>query len=315
MKRTIQTSKPGYVVGIEFDHRSIRAARLSSDGRGGFAVSALEEQAGEYGEDVPLMEGLRQVKTRLGGGLREPVISCLAGKQVFATQMGFRRLTGDEMEQALRLELRKIVHFEVATSALDYEVHEDGNDSTAGECEVTVALASNTVLSRHMSLLDRAGLRPTALDVLPLAVANALWAWKEGSPADAPSVALHVGPLVSTIVIDGEYSPFFNRSIPFAAEEVFGEQANPADGARRIQALADEVARSLNYYEKNFGVGGFQELALLGDRLDGPGLADALKRQTGMRLERMDLAGKLGGTRANGAGRFDLAIALALRGD
>jgi len=311
VKRAIQISKPGYSVGIEYDIARIRAARVSSDGRGGFAVSAVEEQTGHFAEDAELIEGLRQLKNKLGAGVRDTIVSCVSGKQVFATQMGFRRLAGEEMEQALRLELRKIVHFEVATSALDFETL-GGEDETIGsECQVVVALAANSILTKQMSALDRAGLRPAALDVLPLSVANALWAWKDGGGMQTPTVALHVGPQVSTLVIDGEYSPFFNRSIPFAPEE----GAEPMERAKRLQTLAEEVSRSLAFYEKSSGVGGFQELVFLGESVDQAGLVEAIQSRTGLRALRMDLVSKLGGAKPGQAGKFDLAVALAIRGD
>jgi Tfp pilus assembly PilM family ATPase len=159
-KRSIQTSNPGYYTGIEFDAHTLRAARVSSDGRGGFSIAALEEASGDYSEDANLIESLRQLKGRLGFAQRDTIVTCLSGKQVFAAQLDFRRLSGEEMEQALRLELRKMVHFEVATSTLDYEILEDEEGSTSGHCRVMTALAANSLLSRQMAVLDKAGLRP-----------------------------------------------------------------------------------------------------------------------------------------------------------
>jgi Tfp pilus assembly PilM family ATPase len=316
VKRSIQTSAPGYFVGIEFDAKVIRAARLSSDGRGSFAVSALEEQMGNFSDDAILIESLKQVKARLGVGVRDHVSSCLAGKQVFAAQMDFRRLSGAEMEQAMRLELRKIVHFEVATSSLDFEILEETGDSSQGKCQVVLALAANAVLTRHMRIMERANLRPAALDVLPLTIVNALWAWRGPDGMEVPCIAMHVGPQVSTVVIDGEFSPFFNRSIPFAVDEAIGKEIPLQERSKRLHSLADEVARSLAFHEKSSGIGGFRDLVLLGDHLEDAEFADAIKRRTGLETVRMDLAAKLGGAKdGERTGRFDLAVALALRGD
>jgi Tfp pilus assembly PilM family ATPase len=315
VKRSIQTSKPGYSLGIENDHLAIRAARLSSDGRGGFAVDRLEEVRGDFSEDAGLIEGFRKVKALLGVGARDSVITCLTGKQVFATQLPFRKLGPEEMEQALRLELRKTVHFEVATSTLDYEIIEEDGDSNGGVVQIIVALASNSVLTRQLKLLEKAGMRATAVDVLPVAVGNALWSWKRGRDGDHPSVALHIGPQISTIVIDGEHSAFFNRNIYFAAEDVFSATASPGDREKRMQSLADEVSRSLLFYEKNSGVSGFQEILLLGEYLDGENLTAQLQRVTGLRIMKMDLPQSLGSVRESHPGRFDLAVALALRGE
>jgi Tfp pilus assembly PilM family ATPase len=316
MKRSIQTSKPGFIYGIEHDHRAIRAARLSMDGRGGFAIEKLEEVKGDYAEDLGLLDGFRAMRSAMGIGSRDSVVACLSGKQVFATQLAFRKLGTEEMEQALRLELRKTVHFEVATSTLDYEIlDEDGGGSTGSETQVMVALASNALLNRHLKLLEKAGLKAIAVDVLPVAMANALWAWKGGEEGDQPLVALHIGPQVSNIVVDAEHSPFFNRNVYFAAEDVFAPEASAGDREKRMRSLADEISRSLIFYEKNSQVSGFQEILLLGEYLEQEQLLEQIQKTTGLPLKKMDLAAKLGSVRDPAPGRFDLAIALALRGE
>ncbi|MEO6096784.1 MAG: pilus assembly protein PilM [Fibrobacteria bacterium] len=315
VKRSIQTSNPGVTVGIEYDHLAIRAALLNTDGRGAFSVAKVVEIRGEYGEDRNLLEGFRQVKAKLGLSGRDSVVTCLSGKQVFATQLPFRRLGKEEMEQALRLELRKTVHFEVATSTLDYQILGEDDGSNGGAAQVLVALAATALLNRQLGLLEKAGLKVMAVDVLPVAIANTLWAWKAGGESHHPLIAVHIGPQVSTIVIDGEYSPFFTRNVYFAAEDVFAPNANPVDREKRIQALAEEVSRSVIFYEKNSEVTGFQEVLLLGDHLEGAALMDKLQRQTGLPVQAMDLAGKTGMLRESQPGRFDLAVSLALRGE
>src|SRR5437868_4604895 len=89
-------TKPGFTVGLEYDHLSIRGARLSSDGKGQFAVSHIEEIKGDFAEDSGLIDGLRQVKEKLGMAQRDTVVACLSGKQVFSTQLAFRNLPREE---------------------------------------------------------------------------------------------------------------------------------------------------------------------------------------------------------------------------
>jgi Tfp pilus assembly PilM family ATPase len=314
-KRTIQTSRPGRIIGIEHDHLSIRCAQLTTDGRDGFSIDRLEELKGDFASDSGLLEGYRALRNTLGIGARDPVVTCLAGKQVFAAELEFRKLGGDEMEQALRLELRKTVHFEVATSTLDFQILDDALSGTGSMVQVLVALAANSVLKRETGLLERAGMKAMAVDVLPIAIANSLWAYQGEREGNAPWVGLHVGPQISTIVIDSEHYPFFNRNIYFAAEEAFGPNANPADREKRIQQLADEVSRSLLFYEKNSQASGFQEILLLGDYLESDAIAERVQRICGLAVRKMDLPGKLGPGRQSVPGRFDLAVGLALRGE
>lgn len=296
------------------DHLSIRAAQLRVDGRGGASIERLEEIRGNFAEDGDLLQGLRQLKDKLGSNQKVSVVSCLSGKQVFASQLEFRHLPPEEMEQALRLELRKTVHFEVATSVLDYQFLSD-EDGIGGTAQIVVALAANSLLTRQTSLLEKAGIKPSAVDVLPLAVSNAMWAVKGSEPGSSPMVALHIGPQISTVVIDGEESQFFNRTIYFAAEDMFAETANPKDREKRLKDLAQEVARSLAYYEKGTFSSSIREIVLLGEYLDQPGISEHLRVDAGITSSRMNLASQLGYSGNVEAGRFDLAIALALRGD
>jgi Tfp pilus assembly PilM family ATPase len=312
-KRSLKSNFAGNCVGLEHDHLRIRGVRAAADGKGGWIVSRLEEVQGDFAEDAGLIEGYKVIKDKLGIGARDNVVACVGGKQVFAAQLPFRKLPKEEMEQALRLELRKSMHFEVATAALDYQVLKIGDSRAEGEAvQVLVALVGGGLLPRHLKVLEKAGIKPAAVDVLPAAVSNAVWAWMD-KPRENPQVAVHVGPLVSTIVIDGLRSPFFNRNVYFSADEVFGKDPMAAQGDRRLAALADEVARSLAFYEKSAFASGITEILLLGDYLEGTPLADQLRRLTGIPVKRMDIPKRFNVEGAE-AGRFDLALALAMRG-
>lgn len=303
--------RTGHAVGLEFDHLAIRAARLVLNVGSAHAVENLVDVAGDFTTDDGLVDGLRQVRDRLKLTPREPLGTCLAGKQVSVSQIPFRRLAREEMEPALRLEARKHVPFDVAGAALDYQVL-DGAPEGSQSIDVLVALAGAGILAQHLKVLERAGLNPSVVDVLPVAVGNALWNWVDPFRQDAHHVALHIGPQVSTIVIDGARSPYFNRYVYFAAEDCVGREPEGAESERRVQSLVDEVSRSLAFYESSAGARGFQEISLLGEYLDIPFLEERLRRQTGLTIRKMDMPRRLGYQHNIPEGRFDLAIALAL---
>lgn len=310
--QTAKHSKPGFSVGLEFDHLAIRAVRLAGDGRGGFSVDGMADVTGNFAEDADLVDGLRQVKERLKISAKDVLATCLSGKQVSVSQITFRRLPPEEMEQALRLEMRKSVPFEIAGSTLDYQILGDAEAQTE-TVQVLVAVAGSGMLGRQLKVLEKAGLTPFTVDVLPVAAGNALWTAVGAPKSDSPHVAVHLGPQISTIVIDGAKSPFFNRYVYFAAEDFVGKEPGSADMEKRIHSLAEEVARSLSFYEKSTFATGFQEVLLLGEYLDTPSLSDKLRRQTGLGVRKMDIPKKLGMTHEMPLGRFDLAAALALR--
>lgn len=301
-----------YAVGIEFDHLAVRAARIAIDGSSGYAVEGLADVSGDFSEDDALIEGMRQVKDRLRIGLRDSLSTCIGGKQVSATQIPFRKLAPEEMESALRLEMRKTVPFEIAGATLDYQVLGDG-EAQSDTVQVLVAMAAAGMVGRQLGLLEKAGLTPSFVDVLPVAAGNALWSWVGLPKNDNPFVAVHVGPQTSTIVVDGARSPFFNRYVYFAAEDFAGADPGSPDLEKRLRSLAEEITRSVSFYEKSTFAGGFQEVLLLGEYLDTPGLPETIRRITGLPARRMDIPRKLGHAHDQPPGRFDLALALALR--
>lgn len=310
--RKKSSGRPGYSVGLEFDHLAIRAAKLGTDGNGGWKVEDLADVTGNFAEDADLIEGLRQLKDRLRIASRDGLATCLTGKQVSASQITFRNLPAEEMSQALRLEMRKSVPFDIAGSTLDYQVLNEAA-AQAETVQVLVALAGAGLLSRQLNVLEKAGLSPSVVDVLPISAGNALWNWVGQPKNDAPVAAVHIGPQISTIVIDGPKSPFFYRYVYFAAEDFVGKETGTNELDKRIHSLAEEVARSLAFYEKSALAGGFQEICLMGEYLDTPLLTEKLRRTTGLGLRKMDLAKKMGHEHAMPAGRFDLAVSLALR--
>ncbi len=311
-KIATRQARAGTVAGIEYNHLGIRAARVELDGKGGFQIRRLEEALGDYAEDGNLTLGLREIKDRLGLGSKDYLVSCLGGKQVYAAQIPFRNLAPEEMESALRIEMRKAVPFEVAGSALDYQFLDEGGDD-GEKRQVLVAMASENHLSQHLNTLEKAGMKPGAVDVLPVAVANALWMWQQKTRRDRPMVALHIGPQISTIVIDGARSPFFNRNIYFAAEDILTPAA-PADSERKLQSLGDEIARSLAFYESSNATGGFDSFLLIGEYAESS-VGDFLKRRIGLPVMRADLAGRGGFEPKAPPGRFDLAISMCLQGE
>lgn len=306
------TAKPGTLIGLEFDHLSIRAARLSTDGKGNHTIESLLDVTGNFAEDADLNGGLKQIRDQLRIGPKDQLASCLSGKQVSVSQITFRDLPAEEMEQALKLEMRKSIPFEIAGATIDFQVLESAAPKSE-TVQVLVAIAGAGLLSRHLNVLDKSGLAPTVVDVLPLAAGNALWSWVGSPKNDAPHVAVHIGPQISTIVIDGAKTPFFNRYVYFAAEDFVGRESGSTDLDKRVQSLCEEIARSLAFYEKSTFATGFQEIALMGEYLDTTNLVERLRRQTGLGVRRVDLAKKLGFDHDKPAGRFDLAVALAMR--
>jgi Tfp pilus assembly PilM family ATPase len=308
-------------IGIDYDTTSIRAAKLTgARSQTGYSCSnaAVAEVKGDFQKDEPLVADLCKIRERMAPGLGDAVVSYVSGKQVFVAQIPFRKLPESEMVNALRLEIRKNLPFEAAGAAIDYQVVE-GEGGKEAEHQVIVTAVANTVLNRHLRLMEKAGLKPQVVDTLPLAVANAFWANRHETDIGLAHVVMHVGPTTTTLAIDGNMCPFFYRSIYFSAAEIFakteGDPLSERERQRRIEAFGDEIVRSLSYYEKNHEGTTFSGVYLLGDFLSVPSVQEVIRERTALPIERINLAAELGAEMEVEAGKFDLALALAMRAE
>lgn len=302
--------------GIEFDTYAVRGVRMTHGAASGYQIDSLVEERGDFTQDAALLDALRKVKSRLSIGGRDPVCTLLSGKQVWAGEVQFRPLAEDELLSALKLEVRKNLHFEASGASIDYQLISEPEEGQEIANYLVVA-AHNNLIQRQVGLLERVGMKVSVVEVLPAVVGNALWAQVGNKKTDAAHVALHFGPQVCTVCIDGEKSPFFNRSIYFAAEEVYGqaEQLSERDRDRRLTILGEEITRTLAYYEKNSQVPGFGTLVLFGDFAAEPGLPELAQKATGIKPTACDLVGRFGYHAPADAAKYALALALSLRED
>ena len=112
MAKTLITS-----IGIEFDTMSIRAAKLNlvkSGSKTSVKVMGLSELYGDFSNDDNISGGMKKIKDKSSVTASDRVVTCLAGKQVYVAQMPFKKLADDEMKNALRIEIKKSLPFEVA---------------------------------------------------------------------------------------------------------------------------------------------------------------------------------------------------------
>lgn len=310
-------AKKHTTIGIEYDRGGIRGAKLVSEeihGEWLSAVEAVEEVRGRFDDESALIEGLVSIRRELEAGSADSIVSCVGGKQVYVVQMPFRRLADEETRRALRFELRKKVPFEVAGSTIDFQALRTAQK--AGEnSELLVTVVANALLHHHLKVMEKAGMRPDMVDVLPAAAVNAARGAKpETAGGKSTAVIVHIGPEATTLVFHGE-GPFFTRSFFFDAAGI--SDADPAtlasgDTRESLSAFGQELLRSLSYYEKTYRIADLGELMVMGDYVAHP----EIRRQ----VEGVGLPVRFGAPLPEGSGTkippgtFDMAIGLAARG-
>jgi Tfp pilus assembly PilM family ATPase len=305
-------------IGIEFDAKSIRAAKLTGFRHGRevkYSIERLEEVAGDFPSDIALVAGVRAAGEKVGAKPSDTVVTCTGGRQVFMTQVKQKELPRAEMKKALRNEIRKNLAFDSAASSIDYQIMESKSVDKGSFPLVTVTAVARAAVERQVDLLGKAGLRPSVVDVLPAAVCNAFWVGRSVGESRNAAVMLHLSPDTGTLVIDGGRASFFTRNISFAAAAVFGDAPAPqADRAQQLEILTDEFRRSLSYYSSTYGIGDFDYLYLVGTWAQNEELRSLFRDTLGFSLDAATLLERMNSAAKAPAGKFDVAIALAIRG-
>jgi Tfp pilus assembly PilM family ATPase len=306
-------------IGIEYDSLGIRAAKMNqfkSQAGVGYTLAKLEEVSGSFAKDEDLIAGLRKIRDKMSIGGDDQVVSCVSGKQVYVAQIAFRRLPHEEMINALRFEIRKNLPFEVAGSAIDYQILPD-TEKKSELVQVVVTAVANILLNRQLRCFEKAGIKAYVVDVLPLAVGNAFSASWDGKSIDGARAVMHIGPEVSTLVIEGLTVPFYHRNIYFTAAELLGPGADrniaSRERDRRMESFVDEIARSFAYYENAYHAAVEPSLALLGDFAGTVDIAQAIEAKQQITISKLNLAGKADPKSPVLPGKFDVAMALAMR--
>ncbi|MBN1576477.1 MAG: pilus assembly protein PilM [Chitinispirillaceae bacterium] len=309
-------------VGIEIDSQSIRGAKIRPGkiGKaGGPLIAGLEELSGPFVKDAEIIDGLRTLRQKMSMSFADTLVTCVGGKQTYAAQLFFRKLPDEEMKTALKFEIRKNLSFDTAGSTVEYQILSAPAKKT-DSVPVIVTSVANVLLQRHLRLFEKAGLPPFVIDVFPLTVANAFRAGRSGAEsAERGAVILHIGPDFSTVVIEGNGTviPFYNRTIYFSAAEIFDaggkEPPAPREIERRINAFTGEISRSLAYYQNTYHTVTDTSITVLGGYAL-PKLLEKIVHDTGLAINRLDLVNEFDARQTAPAGKFDIAVALGMRG-
>jgi Tfp pilus assembly PilM family ATPase len=313
MAKTLITS-----IGVEYDTLSIRAVKLNlvkSGSKTTVKVMGLSELYGDFSNDDNISGGMKKIKEKIAVNPSDRVVTCLAGKQVYVAQIPFKKLNDDEMKSALRIEIKKSLPFEVAGASIDYQLVEGTKKDDIHQFVVT-AVPSITV-TRHVNMMERLGIKPFIVDVLPLAIANAFHISQQSCAMGLAYVVVHVGPAVTNLVICGDESiTFFHRSIYFLADDVLGdrEQTIQADEIdRKLVELTEEVSRSISFYEKTYAQKNFAGVFLLGEYLENGEIKEAIAAKTNLTTDVIDVFSSLKQASNAPKGKFEVAMGLAMR--
>ncbi|MFM9961220.1 MAG: pilus assembly protein PilM [Planctomycetaceae bacterium] len=162
------------------------------------ARGALTEE--QYDEQVA---GTLKLLISEHGFRGRQVVSCVSADDLHLQSVRLPQLPPEEMEKVVRWEAQERLPFPAAKAELRYLLAGQIRQDATVKQEVVLMACQQTVMQRHLRVLERAGLAPVAIDVEPCAV---LRAFRHGQSENNDRVAyLHLGDNLTTVFIaDGD---------------------------------------------------------------------------------------------------------------
>ena len=263
-----------------------------------FDVPTSVMKDGAIVDEALLAETLQRMASRNGFAGRQ-VAAALGGRSLFIREVMFPRMSDNELRQAIRWDLDKYVPFSPDQLYFDFWV--TGPGPTEFEVRVLLVAVPRDVTDSLVRVLNKAGLKPVAIDIEPLAIQRTV--------SDATDCMLiDSGAAVSQVTLFQNGSPVFTRNIPIGGNQFtetmmegfeigreeaellkqkgneFLNETGPEDSKevvkkqldRIVGELAGEVRRTLEYYQvqnRNVSIsrviitGGGAKLAILPEKL------------------------------------------------
>ncbi|MCB2200732.1 pilus assembly protein PilM [bacterium] len=272
--------------------------------------------------------------------------SLIAGSQVAAKEIIAVPLEDREMASAMLLEARKHIPLDGSDTQVDYQVlgeHHEESDKV----RVLLVASSKKQFEGHLQTLKEIEVRPTVVDIEPLAYTNSYLAFND-LPDEGLVVLVDIGCRKTSITLMGRKDRFFTREVPVGgqaftdeliknyglsweeAEKVKAEQglkpdlpkADSESGELRlaskstIDRFGEEVNRTLRYYVKETGQSHFTKFVLVGGGAGLEDVRDYLANKFNASAEVYDPFAFMDVTAENGGGhpsQYAAAVGLAIR--
>lgn len=265
-------------IGIDIGSGSIKMAEVvMRSGKPYLKKMALTDlptsimQDGQIVDEAQLVETLQRMASRNGIVGRQVAVA-LGGRSLFIREVLLPRMSAGELRQAIRWDLDKYVPFSPDQVYFDFWV--TGPGQTEVEDRVLLVAVPRDVADTLARVLKKAGLKPVAIDIEPLAIQRTI-------PSAVDCMLIDSGASVSQVTLFLGGSPVFTRNIPIGGNrftetimegfdlsreeaellkqrgaDFHNEAATAANQAvvseqldRIVGELAGEVRRTLEYYQ------------------------------------------------------------------
>lgn len=294
---------------------------------------------------VPLLVDLFK-ELKIQPKKQRQIRTLISGLQIAAKEIVAIPLEQKEMASAMLLEARKHIPLDGSETQVDYMIL--GEDIKEPEkVRALVVATTKKLFNSHLETLAELEIRPTIVEVEPLAFANSYLLFNE-MPDDGVVVMLNIGCRRTGITVFGRKDMFFTRDITVAGHaftedlmQNYGLKFSDAEDVKIAQGLnpdlpkvealgsglklasksvldrfGEEINRTLRYYVKETSQSFFTKFVLVGGGAAMKDVQDYVENKFNVAVETYDPFSRLEIVGGNGGGhpaQYAAAVGLAIQ--
>lgn len=172
------------------------------------------------------------------------VISAVASEDAMVRYFQMPKIPKQEWNAAINFEAKRYIPFRMEEVASDFQVVP--SKSLPNSMDVVFVAVKQNIIERHVSLLERAGLRPIIIEPAPLSLIRAFNAAEQIDPKLNTAI-VNIEIKIANIIILRNGVPYIIRDIPLDEEPFEGKSLEPV-----FEKLLSEIKLSFDFYEKRF---------------------------------------------------------------
>lgn len=309
------------VIGLDIGTFAVRAAELDLGGDQPtllrFGQVTLPPGAvvnGEVENGEAVGAAIRRLWSESGFRSKQVVVG-VANQRVIVRQADVTAMAEEDMRSALRFEAQELIPIPLDEAILDFQVLETiPNPDGEPQARILLAAAQRDMVRTHLAAVERGGLTPSAVDLVPFALIRALGGPPEFLPEPGQGSAIvSIGAGVTNVVVHEAGVPRFVRILLIGGDDITQSIAEQLDvdvdlaedlkrranedsdddleartGAivnQQIGSLVEEIRGSLDFYQAQADAAPYERVLLTGGASRTAGLLDRLQGALGTPVE------------------------------
>jgi type IV pilus assembly protein PilM len=308
---------PPRVIGLDIGSFAVRAAEVDLGGARPtllrFGQVTLPPEAvvdGEVENTEAVGAAIRRLWSEAGFRTKQVVVG-VANQRVIVRQAEVPAMSEEDMRSALRFEAQELIPIPLDEAILDFQVLEEiqGREEEP-RARILLAAAQRDMVRTQLAAVERGGLTPSTVDLVPFALIRALAGGADFLPEPGRSDAIIcIGGGVTNVVVHEAGIPRFVRILLVGGDDVTAAIASELDVdidlaedlkrradessgdelvaragaivAQQLGSLVEETRGSLDFYLAQADADPFERVLVTGGGSRTPGLMARLAQALG----------------------------------